>query len=132
MTARLRTALGAPVVNADSIRLALTGQRYQALAEPFIKAIRLTMVRSLFYAGHDLVLYDETCFSRGARDAVRSPEWETYFLPVPTDPDTCKARALATNQPDLLPVIDSMWARRDPLGPDEATITLDELLNPER
>lgn len=119
LTGKLRKHLGAPVVNADAVRLALHGQRYQALAEPFVKAIRLTMVRSLFLAGHDTVIYDETTFSRAARDQIKDPGWQTRFYHVDTDPDVCKQRAYATNQPDLIPVIDTMLARYEPLGEDE-------------
>lgn len=127
MTARLRTILGCPVVNADSIRLALHGQRYQSLAESFVFAIREVMVRALFNAGHDTILYDETNYSRATRDRMKSTAWTSLYLEVPTSPEDCKARAIATGQPDLIPVIDSMWARRDPLGPDEQSITYQQL-----
>jgi hypothetical protein len=124
LTAKLRKHLGCPVVNADAVRLALHGQRYQALAEPFVKAIRLTMVRALFEAGHDTILYDETNFSRAARDQVRSDQWVTKFIHVPTPPDVCKERAILTGQPDLLPVIDAMHARYEPLADDEERYVL--------
>jgi predicted kinase len=128
LTARLRKLLGAPVVKADAVRLALHGQRYQALAESFVKAIRMTMVRALFEAGHDIVLYDETNFSRAARDSMKSDKWETRYVHVPTSPEICKERAIATGQPDLLPVIDAMHARYEPLGDDELRYVLpDEL-----
>lgn len=112
----------APIVNADSIRLALHGQRYQALAEDFVKAIRLVMVRALFIAGHDTIIYDETNFSRQIRDRIKSPDWKTVFVPVMTPAAVCKERAIATGQPDLIPVIDAMVARYEPLGPDEEVL----------
>lgn len=112
------------MVNADAVRLALHGQRYQALAEPMVKAIRLVMVRALFEAGHDIVLYDETNFSRATRDSMKSTEWETRYIHVPTSPEVCKERAIATGQPDLLPVIDAMHARYEPLGDDELRFKL--------
>lgn len=119
LTAKLRVYYGAPVVNADAVRLALHGQRFTALAEPMVFAIREIMVRALFGAGHQVVIYDETNYSRHARDRMKSDQWDNYYIELPTDPDECKRRALATGQPDLLPVIDSMWARRDPLEDDE-------------
>lgn len=128
ITARLRRELGVPVVNADSIRLALHGQRYEALAETFVFAIREVMVRSLFNAGHDLVLYDETNFSRATRDRMKSKNWENVYLVVDTPADICKERAIATDQPDLLPVIDAMAARYEPLGEDERRVTESEAL----
>jgi predicted kinase len=58
----------APVVRRDDIRLALHGQRYQKLAEPFVKAISDVMIRALFLSGHEVIICDETNFSRAARD----------------------------------------------------------------
>lgn len=107
---------GWPIVNRDAIRLALHGQRYEAAAEPMVKAISLYMIKALFGAGHDVVLYDETNFSRAARDFIRSDQWDTKFYPVLTDMDTCIARAHATNQPDLEPVIKQMMERYEPLS----------------
>lgn len=129
ITRQLRKHLGCPVVNADAVRLALHGQRYQRLAEPFVFAIREVMVRALFEAGHDIVLYDETNYSRSARDRMKSDQWRTVYLEVPTPPDVCKERAIATGQPDLLPVIDAMWARHEPLGDDEERTTVEALLS---
>jgi predicted kinase len=123
ITARLRRELGVPVVNADSIRLALHGQRYEALAETFVFAIREVMVRSLFNAGHDLVIYDETNFSRATRNRMKSSKWDNLYLVVDTPAEVCKERAIATEQPDLLPVIDAMAARYEPLGDDERRVT---------
>lgn len=119
LTRALRTRYNAPVVNRDAIRLALHGQRYQALAEPMVKAISQVMIRALFLSGHDTVLCDETNFSRVARDFLKSDDWTTEFCEVTTSAEVCKARAVATGQPDLLPVIDNMAARYEALGPDE-------------
>lgn len=109
----------APIVRRDDIRLALHGQRYQALAEPFVKAISWVMVRALFLSGHQVVIYDETNYSRAARDSVKSPFWTTVFYEVKTPAEVCKERAILTEQPDLLPVIDDMWKRYEPLEEDE-------------
>lgn len=108
--------LGAPMVNRDSIRLALHGHRYLAKPEPYIKAISRTMIEALFIAGHDIIICDETNYSQAARDALKSPDWTTWWLEVPTSPEVCKERAFATGQPDLIAVIDEMWARREPLS----------------
>lgn len=117
---QLSEQLSAPVVNRDAIRLALHGQRYQSLAEPFIKAISLTMIRALFGAGHMIVINDETNFSRAARDFSRDDKnWDTYFYWVKTDPSICKERAIATNQADLVPVIDDMHKRWESFLPKD-------------
>lgn len=109
----------APVVRRDDIRLALHGKRYEKLAEPFVKAISDVMIRSLFLSGHEVVICDETNYSRAARDFHKSKDWKTVFYEVGTDPTVCKERAIKTGQADLIPVIDDMWKRREPLGEDE-------------
>lgn len=109
---QLSEQLSAPVVNRDAIRLALHGKRYESLAEPMVKAISLIMIRSLFGAGHKIVINDETNFSRAARDYSRDDKnWDTFFYWVRTDPKVCKQRAIDTDQPDLVPVIDDMHKR---------------------
>lgn len=107
----LRIKTGAPVVRRDAIRLAVHGQRYEAQAEPLIKTFDIYMIRSLFLAGHPLVICDETNYSQAARDHMRDDNWETVFYHVGTGPDECIRRALATNQSDLVPVIIGMNKR---------------------
>lgn len=107
----LRIKTGAPVVRRDAIRLAVHGQRYEPAAEPLIKALDIYMIRSLFLAGHPLVIADETNYSKAARDHMRDPSWETVFYHVGTSASECMRRAILTNQPDLVPVIDSMSKR---------------------
>lgn len=109
----------APVVRRDDIRLALHGMRYASPAEPFVKAISDVMIRSLFLSGHKVVICDETNYSRTARDYHKSPEWRTVFYEVGTTWETCCERAINTGQQDLVPVIKSMWERRQPLETDE-------------
>jgi predicted kinase len=116
----LSKELSAPIVNRDAIRLALHGKRYEALAEPMIKAISLVMIRSLFGAGHMIVLNDETNFSRAARDYNRDDtRWDTCFYWVKTSAAVCKERAIATGQPDLCPVIDDMQSRWETFTPKD-------------
>lgn len=115
----LRLLWHAPVVRRDDIRLALHEQRYVSSAEPFVKAISDVMIRSLFLSGHEVIICDETNYSRAARDYHKSDDWRTVFYEVHTTPETCKERALNTNQPDLVPVIDTMFARYQPLAADE-------------
>lgn len=119
---RLMKELGAPVVRRDAIRLALHGQRWQKEAEPMVKALSVYMIKSLFLSGHDVVICDETNYSRAARDAVKSSDWDTVFYEIKTSPEVCKERAVLTNQPDLMKVIDEMYARYEPLGKDEEGI----------
>jgi len=59
---------GSPIVCPDQIRLALHGQRFVAMAEPFVWAIARTMVISLFGAGHQKVILDACNTTRKRRD----------------------------------------------------------------
>ena len=108
-----------PMVNPDSIRLAITGQRFVAEAEPFVWATAKAMVRSLFLAGHDRVILDATNTTRKRRDEWRSKEWATRFRCFFESVDTCKERARAGGMEDLCPVIDRMAAQFEPRGDDE-------------
>jgi tRNA uridine 5-carbamoylmethylation protein Kti12 len=84
-----------------------------------VKAIGMYMIKALFEAGHKVVIFDETNYSRAARRALLSPQWKTVYYPVLTSPETCKERAIRTGQEDLIPVIDEMFTRYEPLGEDE-------------
>ena len=119
IVAQLSRELGAPIVRRDAIRLALHGMRFKDEAEPMVKVMSLYMIRSLFIAGHDIVICDETNYSRAARNSLRSAHWDTIWYPVLTDPEVCKERAAATNQLDLIPIIEEMAARYEPLGPGD-------------
>jgi predicted kinase len=112
---KLAADLHAPIVKKDDIRLALHGQRYVPCAEDFVRAIAKVMIRSLFLSGSPIVIADETHYSRAARRHTEDPDWETQYLEVPTPPEVCKERAIATGQPDLIPIIDGMWERFEPL-----------------
>jgi predicted kinase len=79
--------------------------------EPLVKTFDLYMIKSLFLAGHDVVICDETNYSRAARDHMRDESWETVWYPVPTDATVCIERAYATNQADLVDVIREMAER---------------------
>ena len=115
--------LGAPIVSRDAIRLALHTHHYIPEAEPFTRAIYKCMIVALFEAGHEIVLADETHYSRAARQFVSDGPWETRFLIVPTPPEVCLSRAADTEQPWLFNVIPEMVARYEPLGPDEKEYT---------
>ena len=128
---KLSRILGAPIVNRDSIRLALHGQRYQKLAEPTVKAIALVMVRALFEAGHRVVIVDETNIRRSTRDFWRDEAWVTEILSVPTLPETCLRRAKVANDEAIQLVITSMADQWEILEPDEQRYDIDSVLNPE-
>jgi predicted kinase len=111
--------LGYPIVNPDSIRLALQGQAFHAPAEPMVWAIAHTMVRSLFLAGHKVVVLDACNNTRKSRDAWKSEEWQTAFYHIPTLPRTCMERAEKGSRFDLIDVINRMARNYEPLEEDE-------------
>lgn len=101
-----------PIVNPDSIRLAIYGQRFCAKAEPFVWATAFIMTEALFKAGHSIVILDATNTNEDRRK-----EWERRFpeekyriilKKFNTSKETCIQRAIDTNQEDLIPVIERM------------------------
>src|SRR5580698_4180408 len=84
---------GLPIVNPDAIRLAVHGQRFVAVAEPFVWATAKAMVRSLFLAGHDAMIVDATNTTRKRRDEWQSPDWRTLFVEMDASEETCIKRA---------------------------------------
>ena len=108
---------GIPIVNPDSMRLAIHGQRICLQAEQFVWATVNAMIRALFMAGHERVILDATNISRKRRDVLKFLECEVLFTPIDTPVELCKLRA--ANDPDILPVIDKMALEFEPLGDDE-------------
>jgi predicted kinase len=110
-------AQGVPIVNPDSVRLAIHGQRFIAEAEPFVWAVVKAMVNALFLAGHDEVIVDATNTTRKRRDDWKSPKWTTRFLVIPTSAEECVRRA--GYDAEMAAVIQRMAAAWEPLGDDE-------------
>lgn len=108
-----------PIVNPDSIRLAIHGQRFIGSAEPFVWATAKAMVRALFLAGHQIVILDVTGNTRKRRDEWLSKEWATYFKVISTPAEICFERAVAENDNEIIPQIERMAAQHEPLSADE-------------
>jgi len=111
--------LGFPMVNPDSIRVALHGQRFSAEAEPHVWAIAKTMVRSLFLAGHKTVILDATNTTVKRRSEWISKEWSVEFMEIDTDPLVCVERARKAGDKVILPVIEKMFNQYEPLMVEE-------------
>jgi predicted kinase len=105
---------GHPIVNPDSIRLALHGRRFEALAEPFVWASAKLMVRSLFLAGHSRVIVDATNTTRKRRDEWKSPDWRTAFHVIDTPAAECIRRAVEIGDAEIIPIIERMAAQWEP------------------
>ncbi len=118
---KLAQELGAPIVRRDAIRLALHGNRFLSDAEDMVRSISRYMINSLFLAGHQVVIADETNYSLKARAYIQnSALYRTEFYEVPTRPEVCIERAHLTGQSDLEPVIQAMWNRFEPLQAGES------------
>ena len=101
-----------PIVNPDSIRLAMHGQRFCAKAEPFVWATAFIMTEALFNAGHDIIILDATNTNEERRKEwyQRFPEDEHDIIlqKFDTPKEVCIQRAIDTDQEDLIPVIERM------------------------
>lgn len=106
---------GIPIVNPDSIRLALHGQAFIREAEPFVWAIAKVMVSSLFLAGHDRVIVDATNTTKERRNFWADNNWELYLQVFDATKEVCISRAKATEREDLIPVIERMAEKFEPI-----------------
>ena len=99
---------GHPIVSPDGIRLALHGQPFIGLTEPFVWAIAKCMVRALFLAGHGVVILDATNITKKRRDDWASDDWQLQCRLFRTSKEECLERAAAIGREDLFPVIERM------------------------
>jgi predicted kinase len=106
-----------PIVNPDSIRLAIHGQRFIHDAEPMVWTTAKYMVRSLFLAGHDKIIVDATNTT-----AKRRQEWidesgkigcSVSYHVIPTSAAECIARAKAEGDEEIIPIIEHMAKQWD-------------------
>jgi len=97
-----------PIVNPDSIRLALHGKPFDPESEPAVWFIALKMVQSLFLAGHNNVILDATNLTKDRRLFWEKPEWNIRFHYIDTSKEICIERAKKANKDYLIPVIEEM------------------------
>ena len=114
---KMTLELNAPLVNPDSIRLAIHGQRFVASAEPYVWAVAKTMVTALFGAGHDRVIVDATHGTRRRREFWLSDSWRRVFRVVDTPKETCLERN--SGDAAMAGVIERMHQQWEPIAPDE-------------
>ena len=110
---------GFPIVNPDSVRLALHGQAFIAEAESMVWTIAKYMVRALFLAGHDTVILDATNVTRKRRDDWWSTEWIRKYKVFNASAATCIKRARKGGREDLVPIIERMAEQLEELNDDE-------------
>ncbi len=112
-----------PIVCPDFVRLAMYGRPYLEEAEPWVWVMTKTMIKSLFMAGHFVVILDAHNGTRKRRSDWINSMWQLVFKPITTEPDVCMDRAKATARPDLVPVIRKMASHWENVLPEEG-ITL--------
>ena len=108
-----------PIVNPDSIRLALHGQRFLPEAEAMVWAIAKYMVKSLFLAGHNTVILDATNITISRRNEWKSKEWIRCFVEIDTSTEECLERAI--DDIDIQPIIKKMSFDYQKVSIDECT-----------
>lgn len=116
-----------PIVNPDSIRLALHGKPFISEAEQFVWAIAKCMVNALFLAGHETVVLDATNTTRKRRDEWKSSKWTREYFEFERDSVLCKQRAASTcRDPEhlvgLVAAIDRMNEQYEPVTEDEGMV----------
>lgn len=108
-----------PIVNPDSIRIALHGQRFIGEAEPMVWAMAKYMVAALFEAGHDDVVLDATNTTVKRRDEWVDKRCRRMFIPMVADETECLARAARLNDSYIVPIIEKMAAQFEPFTDSE-------------
>lgn len=92
------------IVCADNIRMAVTGQRYNRHAEPTIFMIKDYMIEALLSRGFDVII-DGTHTTKISIQRIFEIDLDAQWTLINTPFEICKHRALKTNQPDLVPVL---------------------------
>lgn len=119
--------VGFPIVNRDSIRLAMHGQKFHPAAEEFVTAVETAMVKSLFFSGHHSVVVDSTNLKAKHRE-----RWENFcedfgvklaYKVITTGKEECIRRATEEGDQVLVEVIERMAAEAEPLSEDALKIS---------
>lgn len=105
---------GLPIVSPDAIRLAMHGERFLGPAEPWVWTMAHTMLEALADAGHREIIVDATNIKPERRNewANKHP-FAFHWVVMGTSPETCKARAEAAGDTDILPIIDRQAYEED-------------------
>ncbi len=104
-----------PIVNPDSIRLALHGHNFISEAEGFVWETAYLMAKSLFIAGHDSVIIDATNITERSRNTwkYKFPNCEIIHKYFKTEKEICIERAKLGGKEYLIPVIERMSKQID-------------------
>ena len=112
---------GHPVVNPDSIRLAVHGKPFLAKLEGVVWNTAFKMAKALLLAGHETVIVDATNIDVVSRKSWinKFKDYNVTFVEFDADAETCIQRAKDTEKDYLIPVIEEMKSKREPVGKDE-------------
>lgn len=110
-----------PIVNRDSIRLALHGQPYIQDAEEMVTAMETYMVKSLFYAGNDTIIIDATHLKKKYIEKwadfmynfFKDWQWQIKYKIFRTPKYICIERAYKNSKDYLVPIIEKMDEEKD-------------------
>ena len=97
-----------PIVNRDSIRLALHGKPYLQEAEDMVTVIQDYMVKSLSLAGHDVIILDATHLDMKYINRWYDKGYDVKFKVFDTPKLECIKRATKSDKPYLIPIIEKM------------------------
>jgi predicted kinase len=102
-----------PIVNRDSIRLALHGKPYLQEAEPMVTVLEDIMIKSLFLAGHEEIIIDATNTTKERRQRWEDSPYEVDYVVFPIAKAACIQRAKDSDREDLIPIIENMAKKID-------------------
>lgn len=103
-----------PMVNPDSIRLAIHGKAFDLKHEDIVWWTAKIMVESLFIAGHKVVVLDATNVTKARRDRWISEDWDRTAV-VFAEPNLELLKGRAVETPALAGVIDRMAKQFEPI-----------------
>lgn len=96
------------IVNGDSIRRAISGERWNDTSEVLTHPFKIVMIRALLENGHD-VLVDDTHTTKYSIDQLWEIDRGAKYVIIDTDKEECKKRAVQSGYPELIKVIDRTW-----------------------
>jgi predicted kinase len=111
--------MGYVMVNPDAVRKVLHGREFISESETMVWAITHYMVRALFEAGHNTVVLDATNTTRKRRDPWKSPDWVRKYQVFGVSAMECIGRAKRTQRSDLIPIIEGMAGKYEPVEEEE-------------
>jgi predicted kinase len=104
------------ILSSDRLRLHLYGQRFYRKGEAIMWAIHDLFTHTLLEQGLDLIM-DETNTMASRRkiyiELAKSYGYRIECVWFNTDKEECKRRAIESEQPDLIHVIDRMASKFD-------------------